>query len=118
HFRRRKPHCAGTLVWQLNDCWPVLSWALIDYHGFGKAAYHFVRRAYAPVLASFRVAAEDRKSTRLNSSHVAISYAVLCLKKKNDSPAEAGIDPRLLCSQVHTSDPAGSVISTIAITRL
>ena len=27
HFRRRKPHCSGTLVWQLNDCWPVLSWA-------------------------------------------------------------------------------------------
>jgi beta-mannosidase len=35
----------------------VLSWALVDYHGFGKAAYHFVRRAYAPVLASFRVSA-------------------------------------------------------------
>jgi beta-mannosidase len=45
-------------VWQLNDCWPVLSWALVDYHGFGKAAYHFVRRAYAPVLASFRVTPE------------------------------------------------------------
>jgi beta-mannosidase len=58
HYRRRAPHCAGTLVWQLNDCWPVLSWALIDYHGFGKAAYHFVRRAYAPVLASFRVSGD------------------------------------------------------------
>jgi beta-mannosidase len=55
HFRRRKPHCSGTLIWQLNDCWPGLSWALIDYLGFGKAAYHFVRRAYAPSLASFRV---------------------------------------------------------------
>jgi beta-mannosidase len=55
HFRRRAPHCSGTLVWQLNDCWPGLSWALVDYHGFGKAAYHFVRRAYAPLLASFRV---------------------------------------------------------------
>src|SRR5437870_8634840 len=31
-----------------------------------------------------RVGSEDRKSTRLNSSHVAISYAVFCLKKKND----------------------------------
>src|SRR5437870_10034168 len=30
----------------------------------------------------------DRKSTRLNSSHVAISYAVFCLKKKNDTSAE------------------------------
>jgi beta-mannosidase len=56
HYRRRKPHCSGTLVWQLNDCWPVLSWALLDYHGFGKAGWYFVRRAYAPVLASLRLA--------------------------------------------------------------
>ena len=54
HFRRRKPHCSGSLVWQLNDCWPVLSWALLDYHGFGKAAYYAVRRAFAPVLASLK----------------------------------------------------------------
>jgi beta-mannosidase len=54
HFRRRKPHCSGTLIWQLNDCWPVLSWSLVDYYGFGKASYYYVRRVYAPVLASFR----------------------------------------------------------------
>jgi beta-mannosidase len=54
HFRRRKPHCSGTLFWQLNDCWPVLSWSVIDYYGFGKAGYYYVRRAYAPVLASFK----------------------------------------------------------------
>src|SRR5690625_6955362 len=34
-------------------------------------------------LIAFSLAAKDRKSTRLNSSHVAISYAVFCLKKKN-----------------------------------
>src|SRR5690606_41660374 len=34
---------------------------------------------------SERVSGRDRKSTRLNSSHVKISYAVFCLKKKNDS---------------------------------
>ena len=58
HFRRRKPHCSGSLVWQLNDCWPVLSWALLDYHGFGKAAYYAVRRAFAPVLASLKAGAD------------------------------------------------------------
>jgi beta-mannosidase len=54
HFRRRKPHCSGTLVWQLDDCWPVLSWSVLDYNGFGKAGYYYLRRAYAPVLASFK----------------------------------------------------------------
>src|SRR3712207_7829740 len=40
------------------------------------------RRTFAPAAAS-----ADRKSTRLNSSHANISYAVFCLKKKNQHDA-------------------------------
>ena len=54
HYRRRKPHCSGTLIWQLNDCWPCVSWSLMDSDGVGKASLHAVGRAYAPVLASFK----------------------------------------------------------------
>lgn len=54
HYRRRMPHCSGTLIWQLNDCWPVLSWSVLDYYGIGKAGYYYLKRVYSPVLASFK----------------------------------------------------------------
>src|SRR5437660_8424658 len=43
------------------------------------------RIEHRPAAAGDRDADIDRKSTRLNSSHVAISYAVFCLKKKNNN---------------------------------
>lgn len=41
-----QPHCMGTLLWQLNDCWPGPSWSIIDYEGNPKPAYDVVRKAY------------------------------------------------------------------------
>jgi beta-mannosidase len=52
HYRRRKGRCWGTLVWQLNDCWPVQSWAMVDYLGEPKASMYAARKFYAPVLLS------------------------------------------------------------------
>ncbi|SEP38408.1 glycoside hydrolase family 2 protein [Amycolatopsis saalfeldensis] len=54
HYRRRQPHCNGTLVWQFNDVWPGFSWSVVDHDLVPKAAYHYLSRAFAPVLASFR----------------------------------------------------------------
>jgi beta-mannosidase len=50
--RRAKPYCTGTLYWQMNDCWPAVSWSGIDYYGSWKALHYFARRAYEDVLVS------------------------------------------------------------------
>ncbi|MEK0313242.1 beta-mannosidase [Cohnella sp. 56] len=52
HWRRHRGRCMGALYWQLNDCWPTLSWASIDYFGRWKALHYFARRFFAPVLLS------------------------------------------------------------------
>jgi len=56
HWRREKFHTAGALFWQLNDCWPVSSWAVIDSELQPKAAYWYARRFFAPILLSFKPA--------------------------------------------------------------
>jgi beta-mannosidase len=52
HYRRRMGHCWGTLIWQLNDCWPAHSWSMIDSAGEPKAALYAAKRFYAPLLLS------------------------------------------------------------------
>ncbi|KUH37127.1 MULTISPECIES: glycoside hydrolase family 2 protein [Streptomyces] len=50
HWRAHWPVCAGTVVWQLNDCWPVSSWSAIDGDGRPKPLHHELRRVYADRL--------------------------------------------------------------------
>ncbi len=50
--RRAKPYCMGTLYWQLNDCWPVVSWSSMDYYGQEKALHYFVKNEYNTLLVS------------------------------------------------------------------
>lgn len=52
HWRSLKPHCQGTLYWQLNDTWPVCSWASLDHGGNWKLLHHMAARFHAPVLVT------------------------------------------------------------------
>ncbi|WP_235182576.1 glycoside hydrolase family 2 protein [Gracilibacillus boraciitolerans] len=47
--RLNKPFCMGTLYWQLNDCWPVASWASMDYYGRWKALQYTVKDRYKDI---------------------------------------------------------------------
>jgi beta-mannosidase len=50
--RRAMPHCMGSLYWQLNDSWPTISWASVDYYGRWKAAHYAVRDANKEIIIS------------------------------------------------------------------
>ncbi len=43
----------GSLIWQLNDSWPVTSWAIVDYELKPKMAYHFVKNIFSSQILSF-----------------------------------------------------------------
>ncbi|PKP33781.1 MAG: beta-mannosidase [Bacteroidetes bacterium HGW-Bacteroidetes-17] len=51
--RRAKPYCMGTLYWQLNDCWPVISWSGIDYYGNWKALHYQAQKVFKDLMISF-----------------------------------------------------------------
>jgi beta-mannosidase len=52
HFRSLHPLNSGAVVWQLNDNWPVVSWAAVDGHGIRKPLWHLLRRVYAERLVT------------------------------------------------------------------
>ncbi|GGM00300.1 glycoside hydrolase family 2 protein [Nakamurella endophytica] len=50
HLRSLRGRCMGSVVWQLNDCWPVTSWAAVDGDGRRKLLWYGLRDAYADRL--------------------------------------------------------------------
>ncbi|MFG1610383.1 glycoside hydrolase family 2 protein [Actinoplanes sp. NPDC049265] len=54
HLRAHRPRTMGSILWQLNDCWPVTSWAVVDSAGRLKPSWYALRRAYAPRLLTIR----------------------------------------------------------------
>ncbi len=53
-WRSQQPVNMGTLYWQINDCWPVTSWASVDGYGRPKLLWYATRRFYAPKLLTFQ----------------------------------------------------------------
>lgn len=109
HWRRNRGRCMGAIYWQLNDIWPVASWASIDYFGRWKALHYAAKRFFAPVLLSCceegiitqdtNVNAEPyevKKSIRLNvSNETRKEQQVLCrwaLHDGSGSVLEGGED--------------------------
>ncbi len=123
-FRSRTPDNTGMVVWQLNDDWPVVSWALVDHAGHRKPVWYAVRQAYRPVLATVQPS-EDGTGTEVvvvNAGAGAITDDLVVERRSFDgtvlaststsvtvAPADAVRVP-LPVEVARSADPAGEVL--------
>ena len=76
HWRSLKPHCMGTLIWQLNDTWPVCSWASLDHGGGWKLLHHMSKAFYADVFVSAVPVAGGIELRAINDNAAAVMITV------------------------------------------
>ncbi len=76
HWRRNKGRCNGSMYWQMNDCWPVCSWASMDYYGNYKALQYTSRRFNAPVSVSIENSKDKIRIFALNDKNEKIQTKI------------------------------------------
>lgn len=85
HLRRNRGRCMGALYWQLNDIWPVASWASIDYYGRYKALQYYAKRFFEPVLISCREVGETDTRSFINAERADKLITTAQLSVTNDT---------------------------------
>lgn len=84
HFRRNRGRCMGAVYWQLNDCWPVISWSSIDYTGRWKALHYYAKRFFAPLMISCQEESMMTQKADMNREHFEFEKSIL-LSVANES---------------------------------
>ncbi|GAA3890497.1 glycosyl hydrolase 2 galactose-binding domain-containing protein [Streptomyces lannensis] len=111
---RSRERCGGAIVWQLNDCWPAISWSAIDVAGIEKPLWHALRHSFAPRLATVQPIAPG-------PTHDPTGRKGLAFTLVNDTAAEwaptvdvlrIGLDGRELArTRLEVSCPAGALVT-------
>ncbi|NIJ04679.1 glycoside hydrolase family 2 protein [Frigoribacterium faeni] len=68
HWRSWSPTTMGSIVWQLNDCWPVTSWAAVDGYGRAKPLLYALKHVYADRLVTIQPRGDDLVAAVSNDS--------------------------------------------------
>lgn len=76
HFRRNRGRCMGAIYWQLNDCWPVVSWSSIDYCGRLKALQYYAKRFFAPLMLSCQEEGMMSQEADMNREHFVFEKSI------------------------------------------
>ena len=77
HFRSHRGTCMGTIVWQINDCWPVTSWAAIDGYGRRKPLWYTLRRVFHSQLITIAPRGEELHTVLVNDGRTSWDTDVL-----------------------------------------
>jgi beta-mannosidase len=95
HWRSLKPHCMGTLYWQLNDTWPVCSWSSLDHGGNWKLLHHMAKQFYAPVFVSVVPENQGFTMKAVNDSPDSVDLTVRTVAVRMDGTTRTLGDARI-----------------------
>jgi beta-mannosidase len=90
-WRSLKPHCMGTLYWQLNDTWPVCSWSSLDHGGEWKLLHHMAKSFFAPVTVVCIPEGGELVLRGINDTREAVPLS-LALRAANFDGSSQGLD--------------------------
>ncbi len=96
-WRTSKPRCMGTLYWQLNDTWPVASWASLEYGGGWKLVHYMARRFFAPVLVTAQPDGGDIVLMAVNDTPAPVSLSVAATRVDVSGPMVPAGDWSCVC---------------------
>jgi beta-mannosidase len=95
HFRSHSPRTAGAVVWQLNDCWPVTSWAAVDGDSRRKPLWYALRALNAPRLLMIQPRPEGLSLIASNDSAAPWREQIVVARVALDGTELAGQAVRL-----------------------
>jgi len=122
YFRSLSPTCMGTIMWQLNDCWPVTSWAAIDGDGRAKPLWYAMRNAYRDRLLTVQPHHGGLALVAVNDSGQRWHDSVLVTRRALDGtvlttmtvivdlPARGTLTVSLPTSVAQAADPARELL--------
>lgn len=117
HFRRNRGRCMGTVYWQLNDCWPVASWASIDYCGRWKALHYYAKRFFAPVMISCKEEGLLTQNTNVNAEPFQLKKSIqLCVANETMEDKNVTVRWALRDSSARIVIESGEEITVPALT--
>lgn len=100
--RLAKPRCMGTLYWQLNDCWPILSWSSLDYYGQKKATHYVAEEDFATFMLMSEIKNNQLKTSIVSDSlkDISAKLQVSVITFRGDTLKRLEQDIDVLANQV------------------